>query len=215
MKTRIPLILLTLMVVSMACSLPSFGSKDTPAQPTSTPTPDSGMQLYYGTGMQIMLPYSYIAEDIDSALPTIIATIKDFVGGESGPLSGLVDSIEGNIGWYGYDGGTPAVYPTRLIILRNKTFSKLPVSMITMGLEQVLGGDSALVDSDSVKLGGRNITRLSYSKDSNAWVAYLFKEADYLWMALYLTTPANLAAEMGTFELSIGSIQIDAIQPAP
>ena len=215
MKTRIPLILLTLMVVSMACSLPSFGSKDTPAQPTSTPTPDSGMQLYYGTGMQIMLPYSYIAEDIDSALPTIIATIKDFVGGESGPLSGLVDSIEGNIGWYGYDGGTPAVYPTRLIILRNKTFSKLPVSMITMGLEQVLGGDSALVDSDSIKLGGRNITRLSYSKDSNAWVAYLFKEADYLWMALYLTTPANLAAEMGTFELSIGSIQIDAIQPAP
>jgi hypothetical protein len=104
------------------------------------------MQLYYGTGMQIMLPKSYISEDIDSALPTIIATIKDFVGGESGPLSGLVDSIEGNIGWYGYDGGTAAVYPTRLIILRNKAFSKLPVSMITMGLEQVLGGDAAMVD---------------------------------------------------------------------
>lgn len=215
MKNRILLILLTLMIVSVACSLPSFGKKDTPAQPTPTSTPDNGMQLYYGTGMQIMLPPSYVAEDIDSALPDIIATIKDFVGGESGPLSGLVDSIEGNIGWYGYDGGTAAVYPTRLIILRNKTFSKLPVSMITMGLEQVLGGDSALVDSDSIKLGGRNITRLSYSKDSNAWVAYLFKEADYLWMALYLTTPANLAAEMGTFELSVGSIQIDAVQPAP
>lgn len=215
MKTRIFLILLTLAILTMACSLPSFGTQDTPAQPTPTSTPDTGMQLYYGTGLQIMLPNSYVAEDIDSALPTIIATIKDFVGGESSPLSGLVDSIEGNIGWYGYDGGTAAVYPTRLIILRNKAFSKLPISMITMGLEQVLGGDSALVDSDSIRLGGRDVTRLSYSKDSTAWVAYLFKEADYLWMTLYLTTPANLAVELGDFEISVGSIKIDAVQPTP
>lgn len=215
MKTRIFLILLTLMILTMACSLPSFGTKDTPSQPTPTSTPDTGMQLYYGTGLQIMLPNSYVAEDIDTALPTIIATIKDFVGGESSPLSGLVDSIEGNIGWYGYDGGTAAVYPTRLIILRNKAFSKLPISMITMGLEQVLGGDSALVDSDSIRVGGRDVTRLSYSKDSTAWVAYLFKEADYLWMTLYLTTPANLAAEMDDYEISVGSIKIDAVQPTP
>ena len=213
MKTRIPLILLVLTILTMACSLPSLGKKDTPIPPT--PTPESNMQLYYGTGMQIMLPNSYVAEDIDSALPTIIATIKDFVGGESGPLSGLVDSIEGNIGWYGYDGDNAAVYPTRLIILRNKAFSKLPISMITLGLEQVLGGDSALVDSDSIRLGGRDITRMSYSKDSNAWVAYLFKEGDYLWITLYITTPANLAAEMDDCETSVGSIQIDAVQPTP
>ena len=212
MKTRIPLILLVLMILTMACSLP-FGKKDMPIPPT--PTSDTGMQLYYGTGMQIMLPNTYVAEDIDSALPNIIATIKDFIGGESSPLSGLVDSIEGNVGWYGYDGGTAAVYPTRLIILRNKTFSKLPVSMITLGLEQVLGNDSALVDSDSITLGWRDVTRLSYSKDTTAWVAYLFKETDYLWMTLFLTTPANMAAEMADFELSVGSILIDAVQPTP
>jgi len=213
MKTRILLILMVLVMVTMACSLPLFGKKDAPAFPTSTP--ELGMQLYYGTGMQIMLPPSYVAEDIDSALPTIIATIKDFIGGESSPLSGLVDSIEGNVGWYGYDSDNAAVYPTRLIVLRNKTFAKLPVSMITLGLEQVLGNDSSLVDSDSVKLGGRNITRLSYSKDSTAWVAYLFKEADYLWMTLFLTTPANMAVEMDDFELSVSSIIIDAVQPTP
>ena len=213
MKTRILLILLVLTMLTMACSLPSFGKKGTPVPPT--PTPETGMQLYYGTGMQIMLPPSYVAEDIDTALPSIIATIKDFIGGESSPLSGLVDSIEGNVGWYGYDSDNAAVYPTRLIILRNKTFAKLPVSMITLGLEQVLGNDSALVDSDSITLGGRDVTRLSYSKDSTAWVAYLFKEADYLWITLFLTTPANLAAEMGDYELSVSSITIDAVQPTP
>jgi len=213
MKSRILLIIMVLMILTVACSLPSFGKKDTPLPPT--PTPDTGLQLYYGTGMQIMLPDSYVAEDIDTALPGIIATIKDFIGGESSPLSGLVDSIEGNIGWYGYDSDNAAVYPTRLIILRNKAFSKLPVSMITLGLEKVLGNDSALVDSDSIILGGRDVTRLSYSKDSTAWVAYLFKEVDYLWMTLYITTPANLAAEMDDFELSVSSIEIDAVQPTP
>lgn len=213
MKTRITLILLVLTILTMACSLPFFGKKDTLVPPT--PTPEIGMQLYYGTGMQIMLPPSYIAEDIDTALPSIIATIKDFIGGESSPLSGLVDSIEGNVGWYGYDSDNAAVYPTRLIILRNKAFSKLPVSMITLGLEKVLGGDSALVDSDDIVLGGRDITRLSFSKDSTAWVAYLFKEADYLWITLYLTTPANLAAEMDDYELSVSSIKVDAVQPTP
>ena len=163
--------------------------------------------------MQIMLPPTYISEDINSALPSIIATIKDFIGGESSPLAGLVDSIEGNVGWYGYDSAKAAVYPTRLIILRNKAFSKLPVSMITLGIEKVLGNDSALVDSDSISLGGRDVTRLSYAKDSTAWAAYLFKEADYLWITLYLTTPANLAAEMSNYELSVGSISIDAVQP--
>lgn len=213
MKTRILLILLMLTILTMACSLPSFGKKEMPVPPT--PTPDTSMQLYYGTGMQIMLPPSYVAEDIDSALPSIIATIKDFIGDESSPLSGLVDSIEGNVGWYGYDSANAAVYPTRLTILRNKAFSKLPVSMITLGLEQVLGNDSALVDNDSIILGERDVTRLSYSKDSNAWVAYLFKEADFLWMALYITTPANMAAKMDDFELSVSSIQIDAVQPTP
>lgn len=211
MKNRVLLILLVLVTVTMACSLPSFGKKSTPDSPT--PTPETGMQIYYGTGMQIMLPLTYISEDINSALPSIIATIKDFIGGESSPLAGLVDSIEGNVGWYGYDSAKAAVYPTRLIILRNKAFSKLPVSMITLGIEKVLGNDSALVDSDSISLGGRDVTRLSYAKDSTAWAAYLFKEADYLWITLYLTTPANLAAEMSNYELSVGSISIDAVQP--
>lgn len=215
MKNKTILILMVLVLVTASCSLPFFGraSKSTPELPT--PTPDTGMQLYYGKGMQIMLPPTYVAEDIESTLPSIIESIKEVLGSDSGPLANLVNSIEGNIGWYGYDSGTAAVYPTRLVVVRNKTFAKLPVSMITLGLEKVLGNDSTLVDSDSIKLGGRSVTRLSYSKDSTAWAAYLFKEANYLWLVLFLTTPANLAAEMSNYELSVGSIQIDAVQPTP
>lgn len=213
MKTRILLIVLVLSVLTTACSLPFLGKKENPIPPT--PTPDNGLELYYGNGMHIMLPRSYVAEDIDSALPSIITAIKDFIGGESSPLAGLVDSLEGNIGWYGYDSDNAAVYPTRLVILRNKTLAKLPISMVTMGIEKMLGSQSALVDSDDIRLGGRDVTRLTYSKDDVAWAAYLFKEGDHLWMALYVTTPANLAAELEDYGLSVSTIKIDPVQPAP
>lgn len=213
MKTRILLIVLVLTVLTTACSLPFLGKKENPIPPT--PTPDNGLELYYGNGMQIMLPRSYVAEDIDSALPSIVAAIKNFIGGESSPLAGLVDSLEGNIGWYGYDSDKAAVYPTRLVILRNKTLAKLPISMVTMGIEKMLGSQSALVDSDDIRLGGRDVTRLTYSKDDVAWAAYLFKEGDHLWMALYVTTPANLAAELEDYGLSVSTIKIDPVQPAP
>lgn len=213
MKTRILLIVLVLTVLTTACSLPFLGKKENPIPPT--PTPDNGLELYYGNGMQIMLPRSYVAEDIDSALPSIVAAIKNFIGGESSPLAGLVDSLEGNVGWYGYDSDKAAVYPTRLVILRNKTLAKLPISMVTMGIEKMLGSQSALVDSDDIRLGGRDVTRLTYSKDDVAWAAYLFKEGDHLWMALYVTTPANLAAELEDYGLSVSTIKIDPVQPAP
>lgn len=213
MKTRILLIVLVLSVLTTACSLPFLGKKENPIPPT--PTPDNGLELYYGNGMQIMLPRSYVAEDIDSALPSIVAAIKNFIGGESSPLASLVDSLEGNIGWYGYDSDKAAVYPTRLVILRNKTLAKLPISMVTMGIEKMLGSQSALVDSDDIRLGERDVTRLTYSKDDVAWAAYLFKEGDHLWMALYVTTPANLAAELEDYGLSVSTIKIDPVQPAP
>lgn len=215
MKNRTLVILMLVVLITTSCSLPFFGrsSKATPAAPTLTP--DTGMQLFYGNGMQIMLPPTYVAEDIESTLPSVIDSLKQVVGNETGPIASLIDSLEGNVGWYGYDSGTPAVFPTRLVVVRNKPLEGLPISMITLGLEKMLGSESTLVDSDTITLGSRKLTRLTYSKDSTAWAAYLFKEADYLWLVLFVTTPANLAAEMAEYELSVGSIQIDAVQPAP
>ena len=210
-ENSILLIVLVLSVLTTAAVCPSW-VKENPIPPT--PTPDNGLELYYGNGMQIMLPRSYVAEDIDRRPASIVAAIKNFVGGESSPLAGLVDSLEGNIGWYGYDSDKAAVYPPAWSSCAQDP-AKLPISMVTMGIEKMLGSQSALVDSDDIRLGGRDVTRLTYSKDDVAWAAYLFKEGDHLWMALYVTTPANLAAELEDYGLSVSTIKIDPVQPAP
>ena len=143
MNKKLILIFGVLLLVVTACNFP-VGKKT--ATPMPTPTPDTSMQLYYGQGMQIMLPPSYIAEDIKTQLPNIIETLTNLVGDSEGFARDLIREIEGNVAWYGFDGDTPAVYPTRLIVIKNKSLAALPVGIITLGLEQVLGRNQTEVD---------------------------------------------------------------------
>lgn len=208
MNKKIILLLIVILLTVASCNIPLRKVIPTP---TPSPTPDLSMQWYYGEGMQIMLPPSYIAEDIKDQLPAIIETITNLVGTSDGFAADLVKDLEGNVAWYGFDGGTPAVYPTRLIVVKNKSLAGLPVGMITLGLEQVLGRDSTQVDRDTLTLDGREVTRFTYSKDANAWAAYIFKEEGWLWINVFITTPANMATSLDDYDTSIGSIQIDPI----
>ena len=210
MNKKIVLILIVMLLTVVSCNIPLQRKTATPT-PIPTPTPDNGMQLYYGDGMQIMLPPSYIAEDITTQLPSIIETITNLVGSTEGFAADLIKDLEGNVAWYGFDGGTPAVYPTRLIVVRNKSLAGFPVGVITLGLEQVLSRNNTKVDRDTLTLDGRNVTRFTYSKDANAWAAYIFKEESRLWISVFITTPANMAASLAEYDDSISSMQIDPI----
>ena len=208
MKRTIFLLLIVILLTVVSCNIPLTKVAPTP---TPSPTPDMSMQWYYGEGMQIMLPPSYIAEDIKEQLPSIIETITNLVGSSEGFAGDLVKDLEGNVAWYGFDGGTPAVYPTRLVVVKNKSLAGFPVSFLTLGLEQVLSRNDTQVDRDSLTLEGREVTRFTYSKDANAWAAYIFKEEGRLWINVFITTPANMATSLEDYDTSIGSIQIDPI----
>lgn len=209
-------LILTLSVIMMlavvSCNIPLEKKAATPTPtPAPTATPDMNMQLYYGEGMQIMLPPTYIAEDITTALPSIIEIITNLVGSTEGFAGDLINDLEGNVAWYGYDGGTPAVYPTRLTVIKNKSLSALPVSVITFGLEQILNRGETQINRDSLTLGGRNVIRFTYSKEAIAWSAYIFKEEGRLWISVFTTTPANMAASLGDYDTSVSSMIIDPV----
>ncbi len=210
MNKKIILVLSVVLLTVVSCNLPLQKKTATPT-PTPTPTPELGMQWYYGEGMQIMLPPSYIAEDIKTQLPSIIETITNLVGSSEGFASDLIKDLEGNVAWYGFDGGTPAVYPTRLIVVKNKSLAGLPVSVLMLGLEQVLSRNNTVVDRDNLTLEGRDVTRFTYSKDDHAWAAYIFKEESRLWISVFITTPANMAVSLEDYDTSVGSMQIDPI----
>ena len=210
MNKKIILLLSVMLFTVVSCNIPLQKKTEVPT-PTPTPTPDMSMQLYYGEGMQILLPPTYIAEDIKTELPSIIETITNLVGSSEGIAADLVKDLEGNVSWYGYDGGTPAVYPTRLIVVKNKSLAGFPISVITFSLEQILARENTEVDRQTLTLSGRDVTRFTYSKDSVAWAAYIFKEESRLWISVFITTPANMAVSLDDYDTSIGSMQIDPI----
>jgi hypothetical protein len=208
MKSKTFLVLMLIMLLLTACSFPFLKKVPTPMP---TPTPDLSMQLYQGNGMSIYLPPSYIAEDIKTQLPNIIETITNLIGSGNSTAKDLLDDLENNVAWYGYDGGTPAVYPTRLVVIKNKTLVNTPVSLLTFALERFISGENITVNSDTLTVNGREMTRFTYSKEGNAWVAYIFKAEGQLWLSVFITTPANLAVSLEDYNSSIGSMIIDPV----
>jgi len=213
MKKKLLLIVsaLGLLAAALACNLPL---NPRPA-PEPTPTPDYGMVWYQGEGMQMLLPYTYTARSIQDDIPGILAVIRSFIGEGPSPLSSLVENLEGNVAWWGYDAGAPAVSPVQLLVIKNESLEKTPVSLISTALRLFLGKNAESLQTSSSTINKRNITRFSYADDNNGWQAYAFKEQGRLWIALFITPPANLAAQQVYFDYSVNSMLIDPLQETP
>jgi len=213
MKKKLLLIVsaLSLLAAALACNLPL---NPRPA-PEPTPTPDYGMVWYQGEGMQMLLPYTYAARNIQDDIPGILAVIRSFIGEGPSPLSSLVENLEGNVAWWGYDAGAPAVSPVQLLVIKNEALEKTPVSLISTALRLFLGKNAESLQTSSYTINKRNITRFSYADDNNGWQAYAFKEQGRLWIALFITPPANLAAQQVYFDYSVNSMLIDPLQETP
>ena len=213
MKKKLLLIVcaLSLLAAALACNLPL---NPRPA-PEPTPTPDYGMVWYQGEGMQMLLPYTYTARSIQDDIPGILAVIRSFIGEGPSPLSSLVENLEENVAWWGYDAGAPAVSPVQLLVIKNESLEKTPVSLISTALRLFLGKNAESLQTSSSTINKRNITRFSYADDNNGWQAYAFKEQGRLWIALFITPPANLAAQQVYFDYSVNSMLIDPLQETP
>ena len=196
----------TLLLAITACNLP--GLLQTPAPPEPTPTPDFGMVWYQGAGMQILLPDTYEQRDAKQDLGGILNTLEQFVGGQDSPIAYLMDNLESNVAWWGEDTAAPAVYPTQLLIVKNEALEGVPINLIKSAVKLVLGSETSSLQTETLTLGPRDVTRFTYGKESTGWSAYVFKEQGLLWVVLFITPPANLAAQQDNFDYSVASMII-------
>ena len=203
----------TLLLTISACNLP--GLLQTPATPVPTPTPDLGMVWYQGAGMQILLPDTYAQRDVEQDLAGILDSLSQFVGGQDSPLASLLDDLESNVAWWGEDTAAPAVSPTQLLIVKNEALEGVPLSLIKSGVKMFLGNDADALQTSDLTMGKREVTRFTYGKESTGWSAYVFKEQGMLWVVLFITPPANLAAQQDNFDYSVSSMVIEAPTPTP
>ena len=203
----------TLLLTISACNLPGLLQRQPTPEPT--PTPDLGMVWYQGAGMQILLPDTYEQRDAKQDFGGILNSLEQFVGGEDSPLASLTDNLESNIAWWGEDTAAPAVSPTQLLIVKNEALEGVPLSLIKSGVKMFLGNDADALQTSDLTMGKREVTRFTYGKESTGWSAYVFKEQGMLWVVLFITPPANLAAQQDDFDYSVSSMVIEAPTPTP
>ena len=208
MAKRIFAFLALLLVVVIGFYKIFPASKKAPTQPA---TPPSGMEWFQGNSMKIMLPSSYQERQVRDDLPRVIETIKWFTGGDNGLLGGLLDNIEQNVAWWGWDSETLEENPLRLLVIKNKALHAVPITAAAYGLEYILNNEETKVEQNTVQLGGRSVVRFKYVTADHAWIAYAFKEQDYLWLNLFRFTPEGLIGAQSSFEESVSTIQIDPV----
>ena len=201
-----------LLMTNSACNLPGLLERQPTPEPT--PTPDLGMVWYQGDSMQILLPDTYERRDAIQDLGGILTYLEQLAG-QNSPLSALTDNLESNIAWWGEDTAAPAVSPTQLLIVKNETLEGLPLSLIKSGVKMFLGNDADALQTSDLTMGKREVTRFTYGKENTGWSAYVFKEQGMLWVVLFITPPANLAAQQEDFDYSVSSMVIEAPTPTP
>jgi predicted small lipoprotein YifL len=205
-KWSLLLVSCTLLLTISACNLP--GLLQTPPAPEPTPTPDLGMVWYQGDGIQVLLPDTYERRDAIQDLGGILNNLEQFAG-QNSPLSALTNNLENNIAWWGEDTAAPAVYPSQLLIVKNEALEGLPISLINSGVKMFLGNDPNVLQTETLTLGPREVTRFTYGKENTGWSAYVFKEQGLLWVVLFITPPANLAAQQDDIDYSVSSMIIE------
>lgn len=214
MKKNLSLIWVSciLLMTISACNLPGLLERQPTPEPT--PTPDLGMVWYQGDGMQILLPDTYEQRDAIQDLGGILTYLEQLAG-QNSPLSALTDNLESNIAWWGEDTAAPAVSPTQLLIVKNETLEGLPLSLIKSGVKMFLGNDADALQTSDLTMGKREVTRFTYGKENTGWSAYVFKEQGMLWVVLFITPPANLAAQQEDFDYSVSSMVIETPSATP
>lgn len=208
MKKKLIAVVCVLLLSSLACSLQPIGGLFG-MTPTATPTPNLGLVRLQGAGMSIMLTNTYIGADITPDLPGIVETIKNFFGEGSDIYNKLVDGIEENIAWWGYDSATPE--PTKLLVFKNDQFNFVPLTAIHLAIQTVIQKQNNAFESKQLTLQGRDMIRLNYAKDNNAWVVYLFKEGGQLWGFLWMTSPSTMQITASMYETYMGTVIIDPV----
>jgi hypothetical protein len=208
MKKKLIAVICVLLLSTMACALQSVGGLFG-MTPTATPTPDLGLVRLQGAGMSIMLSNTYIGADITPDLPRIVEVIKNFFGEGSDIYTKLVDGIEGNIAWWGYDSATPE--PTKLLVFKNNQFNFIPLTALHLAIQTVIQKQDNAVESKQVTLKDRDMIRLNYTKDNNAWVVYLFKEGGQLWGFLWMTSSSSMQITSSMYETYMGTVIIDPV----
>ena len=230
-KNQIFLILLVLLLVTLACSLPAnFSgdkstqeptetlSEDAAGEPTATPKPTSTTspdqtEIFQVGGFELLLPSTFVVSDDPADVPKLneLLDIMDEWSGED--FGGMTAIEEENIVLMGYDSQDPNPIPTSLLVLKNEEYAGAPLGLMNMFAGAILGDSVDLLQSDTLQMGNRQVIRwitgVNFQGEESYQAIYFFNDYNMLWIVVFVTDPALMNEKLPTFNDAVNSFTLN------
>lgn len=183
---------------------------------TSTPTQDVTIesetkQVYYGDGIEITLPGSFIVGEADE-IEAFLEEENLLNGEHSQSMEDMVENFKDDILLWGYDNNPTREEETGLFIMKNEQFGGMSLMLISAFIQPMIGSQIEIEEQQIITIGDRDVLRLLTNPGDldvqGSQVLYIFNEDGKLWIIGFFTS-SNLAQyRLQDFDDVVASLKI-------
>ena len=213
-KMRMVLVILTLILSTLACSLPFNVQDNVDEQATAVlEVQNLGWSLYANRGVQIMLPFTYLLADVEQEIPQLDSILQQLSGSQVGEgLNTFFEGLVKDIVMYGSNQDPRLNEPTRLVVIRNKSLAQFPLSMVSIIDPASFEDKMGEISETRLNLGGRDVLSITAIQENSAQALYLLKDSDRLWIITFITTPQEMTENLVNFEKSVATFTVTSVE---
>ena len=188
---------------------------------TSTPVeveqnPPQETQDYYDNGVQITLPGTFLLGDAEQGLADILDNLDSLGGEDADTMLSLFEQYQGDILLWAYDNHQGSAGEVHLAVMKNEQMAGMPLGLISIALNMMMGSEVQIVDQQQMRLDGREVLRIQIASDEvpveGNQVIYLFNEASNLWIIGFFTNAAVDQAQVSLYDNAVASFEILEIE---
>ncbi len=175
----------------------------------------SGTAVYSDKGVEITLPSTYMAGDVDKDLAILVEGLKAMSEENADDLQKLYDKNKDDIMFWGYDTDSPPNHQTSVLIMKNEEFAGMPLAVISAFANILLGQEVDSISQEQVTLGGRDVLRFETTSENaglkTAQAVYLFNDSGKVWLVGFFTNQEQFESRLPTFDAAVASFTVVSV----
>ncbi len=216
-KYTLYLVILTLLLAGLACNLPYQNpAAEVPGVVESSEGFRLETRVSDGDLISLLVPDSYVPGQSGSELSALISGM----GGVDLPvevdLEGLASSAQTDVLLWGYDTGSAAQIPTSFVVIKNETYTAMPLGLLPTIAGPLLGNDVEILQEQRLTIAGRDTLRwITVAREGGmelTQAVYIFKDSGVLYLIGFNADRQEVNAQLPTYDAIVASLRIEDLE---
>ena len=125
-------------------------------------------------------------------------------------LKEVFNLAQDNVLLWGYDTDSTSGIPPSFAVIKNDSFSALPLGLVSTVAGPLLGNNVTILEEERFTLGARDTLRMITKTDASGFelkqVEYVFKASGSLYVIIFNAEPGDVYAQLPLFDTIVGSL---------